>query len=61
MLFHTEEGKTYLDNLYFSDEATFQVCGTVNRHVYHIWVSENSHDVTEYECDSPKVTVWCTL
>jgi len=32
-LFCIEEDKTYLERLCFSDEATFHVCGTVNRHL----------------------------
>jgi hypothetical protein len=34
------------DKLCFSDEAKFHVSGTVNRHNYRVWGSENSHDVT---------------
>jgi hypothetical protein len=40
------------DRLGFSDAETF-CC--------HVWRSENTHDVTEHEHDSPKVSVWCAL
>jgi hypothetical protein len=45
----TEEDSTYLDRLCFCNEATFNVCGTVNRHNSCIWESENTNDVTEHE------------
>jgi len=34
---------------------------TVDRHTYFVWGSENPCDVTEHECDSLKVSVWCAL
>lgn len=45
----------------FSDEATFHVCGTVNRESCRVWGIENPCDVTGHEHDSPKVIVWCAL
>jgi len=45
----------------FSDEATFDFFGTVNRQNCRVCKSENRHDVTEHECDSQKVSVFCTL
>jgi hypothetical protein len=44
-----KEDKMYLNVSCFSDETTFHVCGTVNRHNCHI------------EHDSPKVSVWCAI
>jgi hypothetical protein len=61
MFSHTEEDDTYFDRLCFSEEATFYVHGTVNGHNRHVWESENPHDVTEHECDSTKIEVWCAL
>jgi hypothetical protein len=29
---HTEKDTNYLNRIYFSDEATFSMCGIVNRH-----------------------------
>jgi len=34
---------------------------TVNRHNYCVWGSENPHDVTDYDHDSPKVNVQSAL
>ena len=31
------------EKLVLSDEATFHVCGKVNRHNIHIWGTENPH------------------
>ena len=41
--------------LVFSDDATFHVCGKVNRHNVRIWGTENHHATIEYVRDSPKV------
>ena len=45
----------------FSDESTFHVCGKFNRHNCRIWGSENPHQVTECERDTPKHHVWLGL
>jgi hypothetical protein len=54
-----ELNENYLKRICFSDEATFHVCGKVNRHNCRIWGSENPRVVIEHERDSPKVNVWC--
>lgn len=56
-----ELNENYLKRICFSDEATFHVCGKVNRHNCRIWGSENPRVVIEHERDSPKVNVWCGL
>jgi hypothetical protein len=43
----------------FSDEATFNISGAVNRHNVRIWGSQQPHSVMEHVRDSPKVNVWC--
>ena len=45
----------------FSDEATFHVCGKVNKHNIRIWGSQNPCEVLERERDIPKINVWCGL
>ena len=52
---------SYLSRICFSDEATFHVCGMVNRHNVRIWGRENPTEVLEVERNSPKVNVWCGL
>ena len=41
----------FAEKLVFSDEATFHVCGKVNRHNVHIWDMENPHATMEHVCD----------
>jgi len=55
ILSHIEDDETYNHRLCFPDDATFK------RHNCRVWWSENPHDDTEHEQDSPKVNVWCTL
>ena len=45
----------------FSDEATFNVSGAVNRRNVRIWGSENPHVHVEHQPDSPKVNVFCAI
>ena len=37
----------FAEKLVLSDEATFQVCGKVNRHNIRIWGTENPHAMIE--------------
>jgi hypothetical protein len=46
---------------FFSDKATFNVSGKVNRHNCQIWESGNPHKVVKHECGTPKLNVWCAL
>jgi len=49
----------FAEKLVFSDEATFHVCGKVNRHNVRIWGTENPHATMEHVRDSP--TVFCAV
>ena len=49
------------DRLVFSDEATFQLTGKVNKHNTRIWGTENPHSTLEHVRDSPKVNVFCAI
>jgi hypothetical protein len=51
------ENNLYMDTVCFSDEATFHLCGKVNKHNCCIWGYENP----QYERDTPKLNVWCGL
>jgi hypothetical protein len=44
------------DRFVFTDEATFQLCGKVNRHNLRFWGTEKSRATLQHERDSPKVT-----
>ena len=52
------ENDNLLNDILFSDEATFHTCGKVNRHNCRIWANERPTDFMEWERDSPKVNVW---
>jgi hypothetical protein len=52
-----DEDNDYLSKVCFSDEATFHISGTVNRHNCRIWGSENPRVIREHERDSPKLNV----
>jgi hypothetical protein len=54
MLERIDQIPNYLSNVMFSDEATFHICGKVNRHDIRIWESENPHSVREHVRDSKK-------
>ena len=51
-----EEG--LMNNVLFSDEATFHTCDLVNRHNCRIWATEQPHEIREWQRDTPKVNVW---
>ncbi|PNF40249.1 hypothetical protein B7P43_G07078 [Cryptotermes secundus] len=55
------EDETFISRLIFSDEATFHLSGTVNRHNVRIWGTEHPHETVEHERDSPKVNVFCAV
>ena len=51
----------YLNNICFSDEATFHLSGTVSRQNSRIWASHNPYEFIELERNSPKLNMWCGL
>ena len=51
----------YLNNIFFTDEATFHTSGRVHRHNVRIWGEENPHVTQELARDSPKVNVWAGM
>jgi hypothetical protein len=51
----------FLENLQFSDVATFHVSGAVNRRNVRTWGSEKPHAYVEHQRDSPKVSVFYTI
>jgi hypothetical protein len=61
MLSRPHNDNAFLKYLVFHDKATFHVSGNDYRHNCQIWGSGNLHKVTEYECGSPKLNVWCAL
>lgn len=47
-----------MDHILFSDEATFHICGKVNKHNSRIWGTEPPHTTIEWQRNTPKVNVW---
>lgn len=60
-LHRISSNSSYLSNVVFSDEATFFVQGTVNKHNCRVWGYENPHLTMQRPFQSPKVTVWAAL
>lgn len=52
---------TFLDNIFFSDEAHFNLSGSVNRQNCRFWGTENPHEVQETKKFSPHVTCWVAI
>lgn len=61
MLNQMAENESFLNEVVFSDEATFHISGCVNRHNVRIWGAQHPHETFEKERDSPKINVWCGL
>ena len=61
ILYRIDTNPNFLDNVLFSDEATFHMSEVVSRHNVWIWGSENPHVYREHILDSPKLNVWCGL
>lgn len=53
-----DQDPTLLDQILWSDEATFYLNGHVNRHNCVYWSDTNPHYVIEQELNAPGVTVW---
>lgn len=45
----------------WSDEATFKLNGSINRHNCTYWGPDNPHVTVEHHVNLPGVTVWCGL
>ena len=52
------EDPSWLDNICFSDECTFNINGRVNRQNVRFWGSERPNVVVERSQNSPKVNAW---
>ena len=52
---------TLIDRILHSDEATFNLDGTVNRRNEVIWAEENPHRIIERHMKSVGLTVWAGM
>lgn len=48
---------TFLDKMWWSNEATFELNGHINRHNCVYWTSSNPHVIVEKDVNLPGVTV----
>lgn len=57
-----ERNQNFFNNIIFSDESTFMLNGTVNRHNCRYWADENPHWMRESHTQYPeKVNVWAGI
>ncbi|GBL95997.1 hypothetical protein AVEN_199962-1 [Araneus ventricosus] len=56
-----DEGDIDVGNIWFSDEAYFNLDGFVNKQNWCIWGTENSLVAVPSSLYSPKVMVWATI
>lgn len=47
--------------VFFSDEAHFHLCGSVNKQNMRYWADTNPRELHQRPLHSPKVTVWCAI
>ena len=50
-----------LDQVFFTDEASFHLSGYVNSQNYRTWKTENPHNYTETPLHPQKIGVWCAI
>jgi transposase len=55
------EDAEFSNKIVWSDEASFKLNGSINRHNCSYWASENPHVTEEHHVNLPGVTVWCGL
>jgi hypothetical protein len=56
-----QEDETLDSYLVLSEEATFRLCGIVNRQNMYVWGNENPHASVEFMHNSPNMNVFCAL
>lgn len=62
IMFRCGENPNFLNNIVFSDEATFCLNGSVNRHNCRYWSQENPHWIQESHSQRQgKVNVWAGI
>ncbi|XP_011860094.1 PREDICTED: uncharacterized protein LOC105557457 [Vollenhovia emeryi] len=62
MMLQFDRNNQFLFWTCFSDEATFELSGSVNRHNMRYWTDENPHWMREHRTQYPeKVNVWAGI
>jgi hypothetical protein len=58
-MMHRSNKANFLNFVIFSDEATFQINGAVNRHNWKYWSDENPHWTSDLRTQYPqKLNIW---
>ena len=55
------EDAEFPEKIVWSDEAIFQLNGSINRHNCTYWALENPHFTMEHKLNLPGITVWCGI
>ena len=55
------EDNQFPKKIVWSDEATFKLNGSINRHNCTYWAADNPHVTVEHHVNLPGITVWCGL
>ena len=61
LLVDNPSNPSILENIWFTDEAHFHLCGHINSQNYRFWGSENPHVVKEKPLHVEKCTAWCAI
>jgi hypothetical protein len=56
-----DEDENFIDNLWMSDEAHFQLSGVVNKQNCRYWSPQNLNELHEKPLHSERVTLWCSV
>lgn len=56
-----QEDPSFIDHVFFSDEAHFNLSGYVNKQNCRFWATENPQNIHEDPLHSAKLTVWCAV
>lgn len=59
--FVNEHDEDWINNIVFSDEATFHLNGRVNLHNCYYYATENPHQIVEKPMKSKSVTIWAMI
>ena len=55
------EDNQFSNKIVWSDEASFKLNGSINRHNCTYWAVDNPHVTVEHHLNLPGITVWCGL
>lgn len=61
MLGMIDEDNTFIDRIWWSDEATFKLNGHINRHNCVYWSADNPGLIIEKEVNLPGICVWAAI